>query len=180
MESRYYSFSRKINDSVSARFIFIDTPPFVTEYYKSNGYPDIKQDTAKQIAWLKKTLADSKENWKIVFGHHPVFSASNKHGNTPEMIKKVKPLFDKYGVQFYICGHDHDFQYLKETKGKTGYIVTGTGGEPRPASSDSLSLFSKSEPGFSIVSLYSDSIKICFVNINDTIIYKINAKCMRF
>jgi len=117
MESHYYTFARKINDSVSVRFIFIDTPPLVSEYYRSNGYPDIKQDTAKQIAWLKSTLSNSKENWKIVFGHHPVFSASKKHGNTPELINRIKPLFDQYCVQYYFCGHDHDFQLLKEKEG---------------------------------------------------------------
>jgi hypothetical protein len=109
-------------------------------------------------------LANSKEQWKLVFGHHPIYSASKTHGNTPEMIRKVKPLLEKYNVQFYICGHDHDFQYLKEKNGKVAYIVTGTGGEPRPASSDELSIISKSAPGFSLVSFSGDSIRVNFVD----------------
>ena len=173
MTDHYYTFVKKINDSVSARLIFIDTPPLVSEYYKGDGYPDIiKQDTAKQMAWLKDILSHSEEKWKIVFGHHPVYSASKTHGDTKDLIKKLKPLFEKYNVQYYFCGHDHDFQLLKEKNGKTSYIVTGTGGEPRPASMDSLSVFSKSVPGFSLVSLYSDSIRICFLDTAGTVVYK--------
>ena len=174
MTEHYYTFAKKVNDSISVRFIFMDTPPLVTEYYKNPGeYPEItKQDTAKEMKWLKGVLENSKEQWKLVFGHHPVYSASKTHGNTKEMIERVKPLLEKYNAQFYFCGHDHDFQHLHEKGKNVEYIVTGTGGEPRPASSNEMSVFSKSEPGFSVVSLKADSLRICFVGTNGNIIYK--------
>jgi tartrate-resistant acid phosphatase type 5 len=51
MPSHYYTFAKKINDSVSVRLIFLDTSPLVNDYYTKPGFPDIpKQDTAKQIA----------------------------------------------------------------------------------------------------------------------------------
>ena len=166
MPSHYYSIVRKINDSISAKFIFMDTPPLVDEYYKKGGYPDVvKQDTAQQMKWLANELS-SKEPWKLVFGHHPVFSASNKHGNTPEMIQRVKPLLEKYHAQFYFCGHDHDFQHLREKAKKVNYIVTGTGGEPRPSSTNTMSLFSNSTPGFSEVTFHADSIRVVFMGFN--------------
>src|SRR5580700_8873671 len=81
MPSHYYTFVRKINDSVSVRLIFLDTSPLVDDYYSKPGFPDIaKQDTAQQIAWLRDVLANSKEQWKLVFGHHPIYSASKVHG----------------------------------------------------------------------------------------------------
>jgi len=173
MTEHYYTFVKKINDSISARFIFIDTPPLIGEYRNNPaGYPDaVKQDADKEIKWLKDVLANSKEQWKLVFGHHPVYSASKKHGNTQEMIDRVKPLLEQYDAQFYICGHDHDMQHLHERGGKVEYIVTGTGGETRPSSSNELSVFSKSEPGFSVISLKADSLKFCFVGTNGNIIY---------
>jgi hypothetical protein len=171
MPDRYYTFSKKINDSVSARFIFLDTPPLVDEYWEKGGYPDIaSQDTAKEMRWLNDVLANSKEQWKLVFGHHPVYSASQKHGNTKEMIAKVKPLLEKYHAQLYFCGHDHDLQHLRD-KGKVDYIVTGTGGETRPNSSNEMSVFSKSEPAFTVVSFKSDSIHVCFVGTHGNMIY---------
>jgi tartrate-resistant acid phosphatase type 5 len=173
MTDRNYTFTKKINDSISARFIFIDTPPLIDEYRNNpEEYPDaIKQNADKEIKWLKDVLANSKEQWKIVFGHHPVYSASRKHGNTKEMISRVKPLLEQYNAQFYICGHDHDFQHLREEGGNVDYIVTGTGSETRPSSSNEMSLFSKSEPGFSVVSLKADSLRICFVGTNGNIVY---------
>jgi predicted MPP superfamily phosphohydrolase len=173
LTDHYYTMVKKVNDSVSVRLVFIDTPPLVAEYHKKvSEYPEIaKQDTSKEIKWLKDVLEHSKEKWILVFGHHPVYSASKTHGNTKELIASIKPLFDKYNVQFYFCGHDHDFQHLHEKGKKVEYIVTGTGGEPRPASTDEMSVFSKSEPGFSVVSLKGDSLKLAFVGTKGNIIY---------
>jgi tartrate-resistant acid phosphatase type 5 len=173
MTDHYYSFAKRINDSISARFIFLDTPPLVGEYRNNpDEYPDAaKQNIEKELEWLKNTLANSKEQWKLVFGHHPVYSASQKHGNTEEMIARVKPLFDKFNVQVYFCGHDHDFQRLHEKGLSTDYIVTGTGSEVRPCNTNEMSLFSRSEPGFSVVSFKGDSIRICFVGTKGNLIY---------
>ena len=173
LTDHYYSFVKRINDSISARFIFLDTPPLVDEYQKRPlEYPEIvKQDTAKEIKWLKDVLVNSKEEWILVFGHHPIYSASKTHGNTRELIQKIKPLLEKYHAQLYFCGHDHDFQHLHEKGGKVDYIVTGTGGDTRPSSTNEMSLFSRSEPGFSVVSIKADSIKVCFVGTTGNIIY---------
>ena len=170
----YYTFTRKVNDSISVRFIFLDTTPLVSQYYRRpEDYPDVlRQDTSKEITWLKSVLRDSHESWKLVFGHHPVYSASKKHGNTREMIERVKPLLEKYHAQFYFCGHDHDLQHLKEKGGFTDYMVTGTGGSPRPCSTDSLSLFSASAPAVSVVSLHADSLTVCFIGTSGNIIYR--------
>ena len=173
MKDHYYTFSKRVNDSVSARFIFLDTPPLVEEYQKNpEGYPDVaKQDPAKEMRWLEDVLANSKEQWILVFGHHPVYSASTKHGNTKEMIERVKPLLEKYHAQFYFCGHDHDLQRLHEKGGSVDYIVTGTGGETRPCSTNEMSFFSHSEPAFSVVSLKGDSARVSFVGIGGNLIY---------
>ncbi|MDP4238396.1 MAG: metallophosphoesterase [Bacteroidota bacterium] len=174
MKDHYYTFARKINDSISARFIFLDTPPLVEEYHKGNGYPDVAvQDTAKQIQWLNDVLANSTEQWKLVFGHHPVYSASKTHGNTPEMIQKVKPLLEKYHAQFYFCGHDHDFQHLREKGKDVDYVVTGTGGEPRPCSMDEHSIYSHSAAGFSEVTFHADSIRVIFMGASGEAQYAI-------
>lgn len=159
MMLNYYTFSRKVNNSVSVRFIFLDTPPLVSEYnIRPDEYPELgRQDTAKEIKWLKDVLSNSKEQWKLVLGYHPVYSAGLKHGNTMEMISKIKPSLEKYHAQFYFCGHDHDFQHLHEKGGKVDYVVTGTGGETRPNNSNEMSVFIRAEPGFSVISLKSDS-----------------------
>lgn len=174
MENHYYTKVTKVNDSISVLLVFLDTPPLIDEYYKKSDYPDVvKQDSAQQIKWLNDVLANSKEQWKIVFGHHPIYSASKKHGNTPEMIRKVKPLLEKYHAQFYFCGHDHDFQHLREKGHNVDYVVTGTGGEPRPSSMDAHSIYSHTAPGFSEVTFHADSIRVVFMAASGEPLYTI-------
>ncbi len=176
LTDHYYTFAKKISDSISARLIFLDTPPLVGEYYTKNGeYPEItQQDTAAEMKWLKDVLKNSREQWILVFGHHPVYSASHKHGNTREMIDRVKPLLEQYHAQFYFCGHDHDLQHLREKNDNLEYIVSGTGGDTRENSSNDMTVFSGSEPAFTVVSLKSNRINVCFVSTLGKVIYSYN------
>lgn len=172
MPARYYTFAQKVNDSISARFIFTDTPPLVDNYYKEDEYRNVAtQDTARELTWLRTVLSSAKEQWIFVIGHHPVYSASPKHGNTPELIKKFKPLFDRYNVDFYFCGHDHDMQHLKPAGSKVDYIVTGSGGEVRKTGKDANSLFSLPEPGFTLVSINGKDLTLYFINTKGQIVY---------
>jgi hypothetical protein len=173
MPARYYTIVKKVNDSISARFIFTDTPPMVDQYYKEDEYSKTvaTEDTAKEMVWLRDVLANAKEQWIFVIGHHPVFSASPKHGNTPELIKKFKPLFDKYNVDFYFCGHDHDMQHLRPAGSKVDYIVTGSGGEVRKTGKDGNSIFSLSESGFTLISINGKELTLYFINTKGQIVY---------
>lgn len=174
MPSHYYIFSKQVNDSVSARFIFIDTPALLSEYRNNTDeYPDAKRETPEtQINWIKNTLKNSTENWTFVFGHHPLYSASPKHGDTSELIAQLKPIFDEYKVHFYFSGHDHDFQHLKPAEGTTDYFVAGTSGKIRESGKDQQTIFSISKPGFSLISLYENQATVQFVGTPGCVIYK--------
>lgn len=42
---------------------------------------------------LEKNLNQSTAKWKIVLGHHPVYSYG-EHGNTAELIEGLKPILE--------------------------------------------------------------------------------------
>jgi hypothetical protein len=172
MNEHYYTFARKINDSISARFIFLDTPPFVNEYRnKASEYPDIMiQDTTVQLAWLRRTLASAHENWILVFGHHPVYAAGNV--NCKDVSDVLKPIFEKYNPDFYICGHVHNFQHLKPAGEKIDYVITGTGSELVPAEKNESTLFDISDSGFSLISFFGNKLKFSFVNKEGKVLYQ--------
>ena len=71
--------------------------------------PDCEEGAAMQLDWLEDTLAKSTADYLIVGGHYPVWSTGH-HGPTWQLVDQLKPLFEKYKVTSYICGHDHNLQ----------------------------------------------------------------------
>jgi 3',5'-cyclic AMP phosphodiesterase CpdA len=60
----------------------------------------------KQVAWLEKVLKDNPNHWTVVFQHQGMYSmASNR--NYVKMREALLPLYDKYGVDLVLQGHDH-------------------------------------------------------------------------
>jgi acid phosphatase type 7 len=117
----YYSF-----DYANAHFICLDTNSGSTPYNESSP----------QYKWLIDDLEKNKGNnkWLIVFFHAPLFRASPARGIEPQRYL-WQPLFDKYGVDFVLNGHDHYYirtypiGYLSNTPKKGVYhIVAGGGG----------------------------------------------------
>ena len=62
----------------------------------------------EQATWMEGLLADNSNRWTIVTCHHPMFSASGDRDN-PELRATWKPLFDEYGVDLVLQGHDHSY-----------------------------------------------------------------------
>ena len=124
MPARYYTFKKG-----SAEFFVIDTNAFNT----------------KQADWLKDALAKSTAVWKIVYGHHPIYSYGS-HGNTASLIKKLLPLL-KNQADFYVAGHDHDQQLLKPEE-NVHFVVSGAAAENRGVTPGSKAEYTSSELGF--------------------------------
>ncbi len=80
----------------------------------------------QQLPWLRKALSSSTAPWKVVVGHHPIYS-SGFYGDDPAAIARLTPVFKRYGVQLYINGHEHNYERSKPIDGTT-YLVVGGGG----------------------------------------------------
>jgi predicted phosphodiesterase len=80
----------------------------------------------KQLSWMKRQLASSKTAWQIAAFHQPAYSCS-RHGSTPEVEELWVPLFQKFGLDLALSGHDHLYQRFETEEGVT-YVVTGGGG----------------------------------------------------
>lgn len=85
------------------------------------------------MAWLEKSLAESKAPMKVVFGHYPMFSqaADGKPGRSEVQImmeQQFAPLFQKYGVDLYMAGHEHHYERPVNVNG-VHYLVSGAGGK---------------------------------------------------
>jgi uncharacterized protein (TIGR03382 family) len=107
---------------------------------------------AAQKAWLEKDLAATPQPWKVVFFHHPPWS-SGDHGSQLAMRRNFAPIFEKYGVDLVLTGHDHNYERSKPMKGDAiagagqpgvPYLVVGGGGA-------SLRAFPDAKPDWSVV-----------------------------
>lgn len=86
-----------------------------------------KESEPEQIAWLERSLAESKAAWKVVVLHNPVYTTAKRHPSDPHMIEKLEPIFRKYGVSIVLQGHNHLYERLSPIQGIT-YITAGSGG----------------------------------------------------
>eukprot|EP00929_Paragymnodinium_shiwhaense_P041806 TRINITY_DN2170_c0_g1_i3.p1 TRINITY_DN2170_c0_g1~~TRINITY_DN2170_c0_g1_i3.p1 ORF type:complete len:585 (+),score=88.20 TRINITY_DN2170_c0_g1_i3:108-1757(+) len=124
MPDFWYKTNYTTSSGVTIDAFHIDTEVWVGSHVvdENIGWADPKMT---QLTWLVKELERSTADWKIVFGHHPVYSAGH-HGTTHVLVRELDPLMREHGVTMYVSGHDHSKQIL-EYEGMT-YIVTGAGG----------------------------------------------------
>ena len=173
MPARYFQQSHQINKDIAADFFYIDTTPMLRIYhnplFEENTHAQVAtQKVPEQLEWFKAALAASKAQWKIVIGHHPIYSGG-EHGDTPELIKHILPLLQQYGVQAYICSHDHDLQHLMA--GDINLFISGAGSQVRPTRETIHTQFAKSSSGITAVSLGADAMDIRMIDNTGTLLY---------
>jgi hypothetical protein len=120
------------------------------------GLDSTRWDDEEQRAWLADTLRDSDATWKIVAVHHPPFSAGYQ-GSSQEVRDTYVPLFERYGVQLVLSGHDHDYQRSVEMDGVT-YVVTGAASGTRRTGEDDFTAVSFSWHSYLELGIYPDRI----------------------
>ncbi len=83
---------------------------------------------SQQYKWFVKELEKSKAPWKVVFMHHPPFScAVVRKPGAKYVIRHLVPLFEKYGVDLVLLGHDHVYGRSTDVNG-VHYLISGGGG----------------------------------------------------
>ena len=88
-----------------------------------------------QTEWLIKDLeANQDKEWIIAFFHHPLFRCHPTRGITSQRWV-WQPIFDTYGVDLVVNGHDHYYQRTYAVGNYTGkprrgvhHLISGGGG----------------------------------------------------
>ena len=177
MPARYYSRLISMPGDTGSKILilFIDTNPLIPEFYSNIEYgPNVKtQDSTKQKKWIEKQLSVKSANikWKIVVGHHPMFTSGSRTDgyDTKAIRNSLKSLFDKYGVDVYLAGHEHSLQHL--VKGKTQHFISGAASEKTPVHLIPESKMAASEYGFMVFSVSKDKLAVNTVDYTGKIIY---------
>ena len=113
----YYSFNYG-----NTHFVVIDT-----------NDSTFRGGSGTQYDWFVADLdseAATSATWIIVVGHHPAYS-TGPHGDEAAVLavrSNLVPVFESKGVDLYICGHDHIYEW--SYKDGVYYLVSGGGGAP--------------------------------------------------
>jgi hypothetical protein len=131
---------------------------------------DTNEMSEAQLLWLKSELGKSTARWKIVYGHHPIFSAG-AHANNAVLIAKLLPIL-KDVTDVYLAGHDHDLQHLKPEGGLHFFVSGGGGVQIRAITPGPRSLFARSAHGFSVVEATDRQLKVTFIGADSATLYE--------
>jgi hypothetical protein len=97
----------------------------------------------KELAWLENELKSSREDWKICFFHHPLYSDGGTHGSAVDVRVVFEPLFVTYGVNVVFAGHDHFYERITPQKGIHHFVEGASGqlrkGDARPSAMNAKS-----------------------------------------
>ena len=171
MPARYFKRTEKIDATSSVEFFFLDTTPMAQASDDKAVSPEQlkNQDIARQLTWLESALAASTAPWKIIVAHHPIYSGG-VHGHTPYIIAHVLPLLEKYGVQAYFNGHDHDLQHLQA--GNLNLFCSGAGSKVRASKATQHTKFQKGgTPGFVTVALAAEKLEVRMLDATGQMLY---------
>jgi hypothetical protein len=80
----------------------------------------------RQLAFLEKELRAARSSreidWVVVAMHQVMISSSDANGADLGLRQKYGPLFDKYGVDLVLCGHEHNYERSLAVRG----VVSGS------------------------------------------------------
>lgn len=124
-------------------------------------------DWKAQLPWLEQELSRSDAPWKVVFGHHQIYS-SGHYGLNKAFIKTLTPLFQKYRVQLYINGHDHVYERTKPIQGTT-YLICGAGAGTRSVGRSTWTAHSAERLSFAAYEVYRDRILISGIGTDNQV-----------
>lgn len=141
------------------------------------------ETSGEEIAWLRNTLDRADSRWRIVVGHHTIFS-SGPHGRkndaTQQRMRALLPLLRKDHVDLYICGHDHDMELIGDLHRRNGdplFLVSGAGSGTdmlwaRKATGEPPTIWPKlpssSYLGFAVLEIARDHLSVTFYDRGGT------------
>jgi acid phosphatase len=169
LPSPYYTRTEALADGTTVEFFFLDTSRYILEYLHRPKVRVQGQDKQAQIDWLERALANSKAAWKIVVGHHQLYTVTGQHHDHAEMIDPFKPLLDRYGVHAYINGHEHNLEHIAVDN--VHYITCGAGSATSPVVSPPPGQFASDHHGFMVMRLEADGLGFSFIDDSGTSLY---------
>lgn len=174
MPARYYSKTYTLSDGNQLLIAFLDTSPFELPYYQDEDEPFrsnvASQDTSAQKKWFTDLMTNSKAQWKIAVGHHPLLTSGPRMERKNHVANSWKALLEKSGVDFYLAGHEHHLEY-NQLSPKLHHMISGAGSKITPLKSTEKAQFAQSANGFAAFFVQSKVLEFQFIDEKGNTLY---------
>ncbi len=119
-------------DYQGVRFIALDVNVWANTDFVASERERIAKS---ELSWLEHELNANPNRWTIVVQHQTMYSVG-KERDYKEMRDALLPLYDKYGVDLVLQGHDHQYartfklaanKVVSETAKGTVYVISVSG-----------------------------------------------------
>ena len=136
-------------------------------------------DAPNQVKWLIDDLESNQDaTWKFVVFHVPPFTSGGNYYSRfrLEVKELLVPIFQKYGVDMVLSGHDHHYERSFPIGSKSDYsaityIVCGNGGTPMRYNSPRMwTLYSERVYGFTMINIDGTKMHFQSISIDDRVI----------
>jgi tartrate-resistant acid phosphatase type 5 len=124
----------------------------------------------KQREWLDRELTNSQARWKVVYGHHPIYS-DGSYEDRPDLIESLLPILANR-VDAYLCGHDHNLQALQAQRGVRFYVAGGGGAGLYEVTKSPRSLFVSRTNGFAVLEADANRLVVKLVDGSGKVVYE--------
>ena len=159
----------EIEKQTNSFFIHIDTCQIYPELYHDTKIMISRDQKYASLSFIENALKGARRanaRWIFVIGHYHIFS-NGFYENYDIMMDRLLPLLEKYDVDAYICGHEHNFQILK--RNNINFVVNGACTYSSEVTNDNIdpsvqTFFVSNNNGFAVHSLNKNEFKTSFVN----------------
>ena len=172
LPAKYYKKEFSFGNGEMLDMFFMDSNPYQKDLLSAgSAYPELNAlDTVYQNGWIESGLRNSSAKWKLVIGHHPLYTCGVRK-NQPQYMRKFEGLFNETHVDAYFCGHEHDLQVHKPV-GSVTYFVSGGGGSKRAVQAPfEFTHFAKSTLGFMVVEVMNSTMTVTSYNENGQVLH---------
>jgi hypothetical protein len=124
----------------------------------------------KQLAWLDRELSRSQARWKVVYGHHVIYSGG-AYQDSASLIARLLPLL-RNRADVYICGHDHNLQALRPDAGVRFYVAGGGGAGLYELREYERTVFASRSNGFAVLEADQMRLTVKLVDVEGELLYE--------
>ncbi|GLE11578.1 hypothetical protein PINS_up024075 [Pythium insidiosum] len=96
------------------KYFSVDATVATGKKFKITAVDTMTINTTAEFDWAEKEYNDPTAEFVLAAGHHHMYSQAKRGDNKdPEMVRLNKLIQSSPKVKAYMCGHEHDMQYLR-------------------------------------------------------------------